>query len=273
MCGNADPQKARKENEFALRAIFGISLSANALHASTSYATALAEAEMLFPEVEQGMALRQGDSICGGSRRQLVPGDASKSLKEPVIVVLCHKVLEEEEHYNVIDSLMREDFRITNIRQTWLSVKQATELAGAMGQRFFPHPCTNTSTERGIAGGRSTCSRGHVYFGAKVWYHIAQMCHVLQGAGRAGAQRAVSDSGLGTRQRHLPAAGNTVAHVHACVCACVTCVCACMHACSCARNRLQTAEKKKLARGACPFHTLNLPLEPTPISSCDNRAS
>ena len=136
MCGNADPQKAKKENEFALRAIFGISPSANALHASISYAAALAEAEVLFPEIERDKSLQQGDAICGASRRQLVAVDAGKSLKEPVIVILCDKVLEEEEHYNVIDSLMREDFRVTNIRQTWLSVKQATELAGAMGQRF-----------------------------------------------------------------------------------------------------------------------------------------
>jgi len=136
VCGNADPQKAKKENEFALRAIFGISPSANALHASISYAAALAEAEVLFPEIERDKSLQQGDAICGASRRQLVAVDAGKSLKEPVIVILCDKVLEEEEHYNVIDSLMREDFRVTNIRQTWLSVKQATELAGAMGQRF-----------------------------------------------------------------------------------------------------------------------------------------
>lgn len=91
---------------------------------------------MLFPEIERGKSLQQGDAICGAIRRQLVSVDAGKSLKEPVIVILCAKVLEEEEHYNVIDSLMREDFRVTNIRQTWLSVKQATELAGAMGQRF-----------------------------------------------------------------------------------------------------------------------------------------
>jgi hypothetical protein len=136
VCGNEDPQKAKKENEFALRAIFGISPSANALHASISYAAALAEADLLFPEIERGQSLQQGDAICGASRRQLVSVDAGKSLKEPVIVILCDKVLEEEEHYNVIDSLMREDFRVTNIRQTWLSVKQATELAGAMGQRF-----------------------------------------------------------------------------------------------------------------------------------------
>ncbi len=136
MCGNADPQKAKKENEFALRAIFGISPSANALHASISYAAALAEADLLFPEIERGKVLQQGDTICGAGRRQLVSVDAGKSLREPVIVILCDKVLEEEEHYNVIDSLMREDFRVTNIRQTWLSVKQATELAGAMGQRF-----------------------------------------------------------------------------------------------------------------------------------------
>lgn len=65
----------------------------------------------------------------------MVTGDGGKTLKEPVIVVLCEKVLEEEEHYNVIDSLMREDFRVINLRQTWLSTKQATELAGAIGHR------------------------------------------------------------------------------------------------------------------------------------------
>jgi len=34
------------------------------------------------------------------------------------------KVLEEEEHFNIIDTLMREDFKVINIRHTWLSTKQ-----------------------------------------------------------------------------------------------------------------------------------------------------
>ena len=54
--------------------------------------------------------------------------------------MLCQRVLEEEEHYHIIDSLMREDFRIINIRMTWLSTKQATELAGAIGHRSSLSP-------------------------------------------------------------------------------------------------------------------------------------
>lgn len=149
LCGDADPQKAKRENEFALRAIFGTSASSNALHASVSYSAALSEAELLFPELGKGEGIPQGDSICGAARRQVVLGAGEKSLKEVVLVVLCSKVLEEEEHYGVIDSLMREDFRLINIRQTWLSTKQATELAGALGLRypcFFaalaPHACS-----------------------------------------------------------------------------------------------------------------------------------
>ena len=90
---------------------------------------------MLFPEVGAGGKLAPGDAICGGARRQMALGGGGKSLKEVVLVVLCEKVLEEEEHYNVVDSLMREDFRLVNLRQTWLSTKQATELAGALGHR------------------------------------------------------------------------------------------------------------------------------------------
>jgi len=90
---------------------------------------------LLFPEVGAGGKLAPGDAICGGARRQMALGGGGKSLKEVVLVVLCEKVLEEEEHYNVVDSLMREDFRLVNLRQTWLSTKQATELAGALGHR------------------------------------------------------------------------------------------------------------------------------------------
>ena len=96
LCGDADPQKAKRENEFALRAIFGTSASSNALHASVSYSAALSEAELLFPELGKGEGIPQGDSICGAARRQVVLGAGEKSLKEVVLVVLCSKVLEEE---------------------------------------------------------------------------------------------------------------------------------------------------------------------------------
>lgn len=108
----------------------------NALHASASYAAAVAEAALLFPDIGAGEKPAPGDTICGGARRQVALGAGGKSLKEVVLVVLCEQVLEEEEHYNVVDSLMREDFRLVNLRQTWLSTKQATELAGALGHRY-----------------------------------------------------------------------------------------------------------------------------------------
>lgn len=161
LCGDADPQKAKRENEFALRAIFGTSASSNALHASGSYSAALSEAELLFPEVGKGETVPQGDAICGAVRRQVVLGTGEKSLKEVVLVVLCCKVLEEDEHYGVIDSLMREDFRLINMRQTWLSTKQSTELAGALGHRCIafacsvPHSCA-------MAGSRASCSAAFV---------------------------------------------------------------------------------------------------------------
>ena len=74
LCGDPDPHKAKRENEFSLRAIFGVSANANGLHASASYDAAVAETGMLFPEILAGKTVQQGDKVCGAQRRQVVSG-------------------------------------------------------------------------------------------------------------------------------------------------------------------------------------------------------
>jgi len=176
LCGDSDPHKAKRDNEFSLRAIFGVSANANGLHASASYDAAVAETGMLFPEILAGKTVQQGDKVCGAQRRQVVSGDGGKTLREPVLIVLCQKVLEEEEHFNIIDTLMREDFKVINIRHTWLSTKQATELAGAIGNRALEEegrvgPCLLLAMERDSGVSRlqmSMTNRGSGGIGATV---------------------------------------------------------------------------------------------------------
>ena len=95
LCGDEDPVKAKRENEFSLRAVFGTSMLQNGLHASASYHAAVAEVAILFPELGgQGGTLEQGDAICGSKPfRHLVLGPGGPSLKETALVVLCAKVL------------------------------------------------------------------------------------------------------------------------------------------------------------------------------------
>lgn len=100
LCGDEDPVKAKRENEFSLRAVFGTSMLQNGLHASASYHAAVAEVAMLFPELGgQGGTLEQGDAICGSKPfRHVVLGPGGPSLKETALVVLCAKVLAPLSH-------------------------------------------------------------------------------------------------------------------------------------------------------------------------------
>lgn len=161
-----------------------------------SYSAALSEADLLFPEVGKGEGTPQGDTICGAARRQVVLGTGEKSLKEVVLVVLCSKMLEEEEHYGVIDSLMREDFRLINLRQTWLSTKQATELAGALGLRY---PFVS------LPPMRLTLVPAHAAGLPLVHKLLLQV--LRQVARRRRTQRPLPPHCHGTGQRRLPSAG------------------------------------------------------------------
>lgn len=133
LCGNPDPAKAKRENEFSIRAIFGTSPTANAVHASTTLKAAMLEEQLLFP----ARPPKAADPICGSRTRKAAAkqGSAGGKLCEIVVVVAAGGVLKDEEHATVVEGLIAEDFRIVNCRLTHLGLAQSDALGVLFGQK------------------------------------------------------------------------------------------------------------------------------------------
>jgi len=145
-CGPDDPKEAARVDQFTLRAMFGTSLTCNALHASPSFSAAGLEKKALFPEFN-GSSAPGNDLVCGAARRKVVSKDGEeRTLKQVLLVAMCGAVVEEQEYVGAVESLLAEDFKIVNLRVGHLSRRQATELAGILGTRSAEEPLARGPT-------------------------------------------------------------------------------------------------------------------------------
>ncbi|EKX46096.1 hypothetical protein GUITHDRAFT_108131 [Guillardia theta CCMP2712] len=134
LCGDEDPSLARRRDEFALRAMFGLSATANGLHASRSFLSAQEEIRSIFPELHVDHPSKN-DEVCGAHRRRVVHKGDQRTLKEMLFLCFCEDVIADDDYIAILEDLVLEDFKVCNLRLTTLSTKQSIELAGALSHR------------------------------------------------------------------------------------------------------------------------------------------
>jgi len=142
LAGPEDPAVARKVDEFSLRATFGTDLSHNAIHISRTYADAVKEVQLLFPDLPGSAQTDQQahtDISMGNkaaSQRRYLPPPIG-SLMQTICVLLSPRLVNDSgAAVTVLDSVLRDGFALVQLRLVRMSEKQAIEYASISGAPF-----------------------------------------------------------------------------------------------------------------------------------------